>query len=142
MRSAAVTTEATSNAREYVLLLVLATLWGASYTFIRLGVTTIPPVTLIAERTLIGGALHSRAARRGDMAAVHVPSAAQQRGPVHVDRLGGKDRRGGSRHDPVLDFADLHLSHHLRDYPPRAGDIHQAVRCRYRNCRHQLDRRR
>src|SRR5215831_3180376 len=111
MHSAVVTTEATSNAREYVLLLVLATLWGASYTFIRLGVTTIPPVTLI-------GARHSRAARRGDMAAVHVPSAAQQRGPVHVDRLGGKDRRGGSRHDPVLDFADLHLSHHLRDYPP------------------------
>src|SRR5262249_11787038 len=57
MHSAVVTTEATSNAREYVLLLVLATLWGASYTFIRLGVTTIPPVTLIAARTLIGGAL-------------------------------------------------------------------------------------
>jgi drug/metabolite transporter (DMT)-like permease len=32
-------------------------LWGASYTFIRLGVETIPPVTLIAARTLIGGAL-------------------------------------------------------------------------------------
>src|SRR5262249_47997303 len=57
MHSAVVTTEATSNAREYVLLLVLATLWGASYSFIRLGVTTIPPVTLIAARTLIGGAL-------------------------------------------------------------------------------------
>ena len=57
MQSTAVTTGATSNAREYVLLLVLATLWGASYTFIRLGVATIPPVTLIAARTLIGGAL-------------------------------------------------------------------------------------
>jgi drug/metabolite transporter (DMT)-like permease len=43
--------------REYALLLVLATLWGASYTFIRLGVATIPPVTLIAARTLIGGTL-------------------------------------------------------------------------------------
>ena len=57
MRSAVVTTQGTSNAREYVLLLVLAILWGASYTFIRLGVATIPPVTLIAARTLIGGIL-------------------------------------------------------------------------------------
>ncbi|QWG25540.1 EamA family transporter [Bradyrhizobium sediminis] len=39
------------------LLLALATLWGASYTFIRLGVATIPPVTLIAARTLIAGLL-------------------------------------------------------------------------------------
>ncbi|QWG20913.1 EamA family transporter [Bradyrhizobium sediminis] len=42
---------------ELALLLVLATLWGASYTFIRLGVATIPPVTLIAARTLIAGLL-------------------------------------------------------------------------------------
>ncbi|KJK20553.1 membrane protein [Burkholderiaceae bacterium 16] len=39
------------------LLLALSTLWGASYTFIRLGVATIPPVTLIAARTLIAAAL-------------------------------------------------------------------------------------
>lgn len=36
-------------------LLVLATLWGASYSFIKLGVATIPPLTLIAARTLIAG---------------------------------------------------------------------------------------
>jgi drug/metabolite transporter (DMT)-like permease len=42
---------------ELVLLLLLATLWGGSYTFIKLGVATIPPVTLIAARTLIAGAL-------------------------------------------------------------------------------------
>jgi len=35
------------------LLVLLATLWGASYTFIKLGVETIPPVTFIAARTLI-----------------------------------------------------------------------------------------
>jgi drug/metabolite transporter (DMT)-like permease len=35
------------------LLFMLATLWGASYTFIKIGVATIPPVTLIASRTLI-----------------------------------------------------------------------------------------
>lgn len=37
------------------LLLALSTLWGASYTFIKIGVETIPPVTLIAARTLIAG---------------------------------------------------------------------------------------
>src|SRR3954464_5139554 len=42
---------------ELLLLLVLATLWGASYTFIRIGVETIPPITFIAARTLIAGLL-------------------------------------------------------------------------------------
>lgn len=40
---------------ELALLLALATLWGASYTFIKIGVETIPPITLIAARTLIAG---------------------------------------------------------------------------------------
>jgi drug/metabolite transporter (DMT)-like permease len=44
-------------ARELLLLLLLATLWGGSYTFIKLGVATIPPVTLIAGRTAIAGLL-------------------------------------------------------------------------------------
>src|SRR5260370_41153055 len=57
MRTAAATTEAVGNAREYALLVVLAIVRGASYAFIRVGVATIPPVTLIAARTLIGGAL-------------------------------------------------------------------------------------
>lgn len=42
---------------ELALLLVLSTLWGASYTFIKIGVDTIPPVTLIAARTLIAGSV-------------------------------------------------------------------------------------
>lgn len=46
-----------SLAGELALLAVLATLWGASYTFIKVGVATIPPVTLIAARTAIAGAL-------------------------------------------------------------------------------------
>ena len=49
-------TERTNAGLELALLLALATLWGASYTFIKLGVATIPPVTLIAARTLIAGA--------------------------------------------------------------------------------------
>jgi drug/metabolite transporter (DMT)-like permease len=39
--------------RESALLLLLATLWGASYTFIRIGVESIPPVTFIGARTLL-----------------------------------------------------------------------------------------
>lgn len=44
-------------ASELGLLLLLATAWGASYTFLKIAVTTIPPVTLIAGRTLIAGLL-------------------------------------------------------------------------------------
>ena len=47
------TNQRSSIGLELAFLLVLATLWGASYTFIKLGVATIPPVTLIAARTLI-----------------------------------------------------------------------------------------
>lgn len=42
---------------ELTLLLVLATLWGASYAFIKVGVATIGPLTLIAARTSIAGAI-------------------------------------------------------------------------------------
>lgn len=42
---------------ELALLVLLATLWGGSYTFIKLGVATIPPITLIALRTAIAGLL-------------------------------------------------------------------------------------
>src|ERR1700742_4770970 len=42
---------------ELALLVALATLWGGSFTFIKLGVATIPPVTLIAARTAIAGLL-------------------------------------------------------------------------------------
>jgi drug/metabolite transporter (DMT)-like permease len=44
-------------ATELALLVLLSILWGASYSFIRLGVATIPPLTLIAARTLIAGTL-------------------------------------------------------------------------------------
>lgn len=42
---------------ELALLLALATVWGGSYTFIKLGVATIPPITLIAGRTAVAGGL-------------------------------------------------------------------------------------
>lgn len=44
-------------ARELLLLALLSTLWAASYTFIKIGVETIPPLTFIASRTLIAGLL-------------------------------------------------------------------------------------
>ncbi|MCA2377766.1 DMT family transporter [Agrobacterium sp. 22-211-1] len=44
-------------ARELLLLALLSTLWAASYTFIKIGVETIPPITFIAWRTLIAGLL-------------------------------------------------------------------------------------
>ncbi|WP_407189295.1 DMT family transporter [Bradyrhizobium centrosematis] len=47
----------TNLAVELALLVALATLWGGSYTFIKLGVATIPPITLIAARTAIAGLL-------------------------------------------------------------------------------------
>ena len=47
----------TNIAVELALLVALATLWGGSYTFIKLGVATIPPITLIAARTTIAGLL-------------------------------------------------------------------------------------
>jgi hypothetical protein len=53
---------------ELALLVLLATLWGASYIFIKLGVASIPPVTFIAARTTIAavvlpGVLHGRGVR-------------------------------------------------------------------------------
>lgn len=44
-------------AKELGLLLLLAALWGAAYSFIRIGVETIPPITLIAARTFLAGSL-------------------------------------------------------------------------------------
>ncbi|HBF29238.1 EamA family transporter [Rhizobium sp.] len=42
---------------ELALLLLLATLWGSAYSLIRVGVETIPPITLIAVRTFLAGGL-------------------------------------------------------------------------------------
>ncbi|MFD2264303.1 DMT family transporter [Lacibacterium aquatile] len=53
----AATATASPPYRELTLLLLLATLWGASYTLIKFGIETIPPITLIAARTLIAGLL-------------------------------------------------------------------------------------
>ncbi|MFK0687066.1 DMT family transporter [Mesorhizobium sp. IMUNJ 23033] len=49
--------EKTNMTTELALLGVLAVLWGASYSFIKVGVETIPPVTFIAGRTLIAGGI-------------------------------------------------------------------------------------
>ena len=83
---------------ELALLLALATLWGASYTFIKVGVETIPPVTLIAARTLIAGGLllvviRSRGLRLPKDAATWrrflFQACLNSVDPVHLDRVGG-----------------------------------------------------
>lgn len=57
MQTTKQTAAASGKAVDILLLLLLSTLWGASYTFIRVGVESIPPVSLIAARTLIAGLL-------------------------------------------------------------------------------------
>ncbi|MDR3517095.1 MAG: EamA family transporter [Azospirillaceae bacterium] len=47
----------TNIKKELALMLALSTLWGASYSFIKIGVETIPPLSLIAGRTLIAAVL-------------------------------------------------------------------------------------
>jgi drug/metabolite transporter (DMT)-like permease len=42
---------------ELALLLILSVLWGASYSLIKIGVETIPPITLIAARTVVAAAV-------------------------------------------------------------------------------------
>jgi len=40
--------------RDWVLLLALVAMWGSAFMFIKLGVATVPPATLVAGRILIG----------------------------------------------------------------------------------------
>ena len=39
---------------EWVLLLALTAMWGSAFMFIKLGVATVPPATLVAGRIAIG----------------------------------------------------------------------------------------
>ena len=77
-----------NRAVELTLLLVLAGLWGGSYTFIKLGVETIPPLTLIAARTLIAGVALLAVMRGRDRARVeigHEPAAqTEEHGSDHT----------------------------------------------------------
>lgn len=43
--------------RSFGLVLLLASLWGASYPLLKVSVETIPPITVVGLRTLIGGLL-------------------------------------------------------------------------------------
>lgn len=42
---------------EILLLIVLAVLWGSSFTFIKIAVETVPPATIVAGRLVLGAAL-------------------------------------------------------------------------------------
>ena len=113
-------------ASELALLLALATLWGASYTFLKIAVATIPPVTLIAGRTLIAGLLLVAIMRwrgvrmpRGcrELAALPVPGLPQQRHPVDDGGLGHAGAGCRGRHHPQFDGADIHVFPDARRSP-------------------------
>ena len=53
----AIDTPPARTAINLALLVLLATLWGAAYTLVKIGVETIPPLTLISARTLIAGGI-------------------------------------------------------------------------------------
>ena len=102
---------------ELSLLLVLATLWGGSYTFIKLGVATIPPITLIAARTAIAGILLlivmklrgiGDAAGYRNLEALYLPGLPQQRHPLDAGRLGRALCRCRLDHDPQFVVADFY----------------------------------
>jgi hypothetical protein len=122
----------TVRPRELALLLLLATLWGASFTFIKVGVETLPPLTLIAGRTSIAALIllailgYRRIAlprRSQGVAPIPVSGVPQQRLPVHADRVGRAIDRCGPRDDPQFDVADLHV-------PPDVAHCRSAARHR------------
>jgi drug/metabolite transporter (DMT)-like permease len=45
------------SARDWILLSALAAMWGSAFLFIKLGVATVPPATLVAGRILLGALL-------------------------------------------------------------------------------------
>ena len=116
----------TPNAKELLLLLVLSSLWGASYTFVKVGVQTISPVTLIAARTVIAGTILIAIIQwrgltpqgRDHLAAVFLPGVPQQRSAVHTDRMGTANHGRGGRDDPEFHLTDLRLpAHGVRHAP-------------------------
>ena len=95
---------ATARLVDYALLLAARERLGRLVHLIKIGIETIPPVTLIAARTLIAGAVLlavMRLARRcaaagpGVLAAFAFQALHEQRPALHADRLGGEQRRRG-----------------------------------------------
>ena len=42
------------RAKEWMLLSALVAMWGSSFMFIKIGVATVPPSTLVASRLVLG----------------------------------------------------------------------------------------
>ncbi|MGT2489710.1 DMT family transporter [Cupriavidus basilensis] len=128
----------------------MSTLWGASYTFIRLGVATIPPVTLIAARTLIAGVLLV-----AWMAARGMPMPrdagtwrrfavqAMLNSAVPFTLIAWAEQLGSSRpgDDPERRLAGDGHAGNLAGHPPRMHRGAQAVRRDRRARGHLHDRR-
>ena len=137
---------------ELALLLALATLWGASYTFIKLGggddSAGDPDRGAHADR-------RAAAARRscaGAGSRLPTDAATWRRflfqaclnSVIPWTHAGlGRAFAGCRRRDhPQFDGADLHVLPDARRHPPRGGDVAKAVRRLRRDGRHLPDRRR
>lgn len=69
---------------EYVLLLLLATLWGGSFTLIKVALESFEPMTIVSMRVVMGGAiLVAIAAMRGDA----FPNSAKRWGELAVQGI-------------------------------------------------------
>ncbi len=116
----------TARPVEFALLLLLATLWGASFTFIKVGVETIPPVTFIAGRTAIAAIVLLAVMRYRGIALPTDPAlwrrflfqaCLNSVFPVHADRVGRAVGRRGPRDHPQFVGADLHVPADLVSRP-------------------------
>ena len=47
----------TGAVRNWGLLLALVAMWGSSFMFIKIGIATVPPVTLVAARLVLGAVI-------------------------------------------------------------------------------------
>ena len=53
----------TRSARDWSLLLALSAMWGSAFLFIKLGVASVPPATLVASRIALGALILCAALR-------------------------------------------------------------------------------
>src|SRR6185295_17199964 len=45
------------TARDWAMLFALAAFWGSNFTFVKIGVSAVPPATLVAARLVIGAVI-------------------------------------------------------------------------------------
>ena len=134
------------NRSDWLILSVLAVIWGGAFFFIGVAVRHVPPLTYVWLRLTIarGGAcgLISRFRRRAARPAARgvgldpAARAAQQCDSVHTVRMGPDAYRQRPRLDPQRDHPDLGRGRRAFPHPRRADepaqDRRRAARLRRR----------